>query len=283
MKYTLKLLFILIITFSCKKAEMAAEESPISTFDSPFPKNNKQLDRIFGETLHIKNYNDILILNIKSNKDNNLITTINGDTIFFGKVCKYRDLYYFNHKVDDSSYYISAFKIKGNLIYGLDFYPQFFAVDKKILKGNYSKNVKSINSDSSKIRLQTNKSDLKKLFTSIINESIPDTILNSKSNLNNLAESKITNDTEATEENGKSDIEFDVKVYPIPAVDFIYIDTNIKSTFQLINNNNKIVLQGKLSDLKNTLDISNQKSGLYFLIVKDIKNHQTRTLKIIIE
>ena len=110
---TTYIILILLAVVSCKQAEAPAEEAlPISTFDSSFPKNNKQLSRIFGDKLLIKNNNDTLVLKIVSNKNNNLITSENGDTIFFGKVCKYRDLYYLNHKVDDTTYYISAFKIK---------------------------------------------------------------------------------------------------------------------------------------------------------------------------
>ena len=165
MKATTYIILVLLILVSCKQAEAPAEEAlPISTFDSAFPKNNKQLNRIFGDKLLIKSNNDTLILKITSNKYNNLITEENGDTIFFGKVCKYRDFYYFNHKVDDTSYYISAFKIKGNLIYGLNRWTQYHAVDENILNGNYRKNVKSISSDTSSIRLHINKSELKKLI-----------------------------------------------------------------------------------------------------------------------
>ena len=144
MKATTYIILVILIIVSCKQAEAPAEEvMPISTFDSPFPKNNKQLSRIFGDKLLIKSYNDTLIYKIVSNKTSNLITNENGDTIFFGKVCKYRDYYYFNQKVDDTSYYISAFKIKGNLVYGLDRLSQYYAVDENIIKGNYRKNVRT--------------------------------------------------------------------------------------------------------------------------------------------
>jgi len=273
-------IILLILLFSCKKAEAPADESPISTFDSPFPKSNKQLERIFGETLLVKNYNDTLVFKIKSNKYSNLITNKEGDTVFFGKVCKYRDYYYFNHKVDDSSYYISAFKIKGNLIYGLDFGSQFFSVDENILKGIYSKKFVSINLDTTKIRLHTKKSELKKLFTIIMNNTVPDTLINPKFTINTIFKNELaTNQEEKDTEN----LEYDVKVYPNPAVDLINVEINKKSSFQLINSNSKIVLQGQLNDLKNTVNISNQKSGLYFLIVKDIEEHQSKTLKIIIK
>lgn len=279
MKLTKYLLLILIIIFSCKKAEAPAEEMPISTFDSPFPKNNKQLDRIFGETLLVKNYNDTLVLNIKSNKYTNLITSKEGDTLFYGKVCKYRDYYYFNHKVNDTSYYISAFKIKGDLIYGLDFGPQFFAVDKNILKGVYKKELVFINSDTSVIRLKTNKVELKKLFTIIMNNTVPDTLIQPKSTINTISKNELV--TEKDEDDSEN-LEYSVKAYPNPAVDYINVETNKKSSFQLFNSSNKLILEGQLNDVKNKIDISNQQSGLYFLIVKNIENNQSKTMKILI-
>lgn len=279
MKLTKYLLLILIIIFSCKKAEAPAEEMPISTFDSPFPKNNKQLDRIFGETLLVKNYNDTLVLNIKSNKYTNLITSKEGDTLFYGKVCKYRDYYYFNHKVNDTSYYISAFKIKGDLIYGLDFLPQYFAVDENILKGVYKKELVSINSDTSVIRLKTNKVELKKLFTIIMNNTVPDTLIQPKSTINTISKNELVTEKE---DNDTNNLEYSVKAYPNPAVDYINVETNKKSSFQLFNSSNKLILEGQLTDEKNKIDISNQQSGLYFLIVKNIENNQSKTIKILI-
>ncbi len=117
MKNVKYILFISIvaIAFSCKQAEAPAEELPlpVSTFDATFPKNNKQLSKIFGKMLLIKKNSDTLFLKIASTKNDNLITDAKtGDTIFYGKVCKFREFYYFNNKVNDTSYYISAFKIK---------------------------------------------------------------------------------------------------------------------------------------------------------------------------
>ncbi|GIZ08736.1 T9SS type A sorting domain-containing protein [Flavobacterium sp. UMI-01] len=280
MKLIKYLILILIVVISCKKAEVSPEELTKSTFDSPFPKNNKQLDRIFGETLLVKYYNDTLVLNIKSNKYTNLITNKIGDTVFYGKVCKYRDYYYFNHKKNDTSYCISAFKIKGNLIYGLDFGTQFFAVDENILKGIYKKELVSINSDTTVIRLKTNKVELKKLFTIIMNNTVPDTLLNPKFTLNNISKNELVTEKD---EDDPDNVEYSVKAYPIPAVDFINVETNKKSSFQLINSSNKLILEGQLNDVKNKIDISNQQSGLYFLIVKNIDNSQTKTLKILIK
>lgn len=276
-KFTL-IVSILAVAFSCKKAEAPVEESPISTFEAPFPKNNKQLSKIFGSLLLIKNNSDTIFLKITSTKNDNLITdSKTGDTIFFGKVCKFREFYYFNHKVNDTSYYISAFKIKGNLIYGLNRWVQYFDVDENIKKGNGKELVKSINSDTSTIRLKPNKRELKKLFVLIMSETLPDTILNSKTDLNEIAK------RESSLEKETDEVENKIKVYPNPATDFINVEISQKSSYQLIDVNGKIVLQGKLGELENRIEISGKQAGIYFLNIADLQKREKQTVKIIIK
>lgn len=269
---------ILVALISCKKADAPAEASPISTFDSPFPKNNKQLSRIFGSILLIRNNGDTLTLKITSTKTDNLITDgKSGDTIFFGKVCKYRDFYYFNHKVNDTSYYISAFQIKGNLIFGLNRWSQYFDVDENAINGNCKELVKSINADTSAVRLHPNKKELKKLFTTIMNRAIPDTILNSNTDLNAIAK------RESSLEKEQDEADNYLKVYPNPATDFITVELNRKSFFQLTDFNGKVSLQGKLNELTNKIDISNKHSGIYFLTISNLEKAEKQTVKIIIK
>jgi len=269
---------ILAVAFSCKKADAPVEETPISTFEPPFPKNNKQLSKIFGSLLLIKSHSDTIFLKITSTNNDNLITDgKTGDTIFFGKVCKFREFYYFNHKVNDTSYYISAFKIKDNLIYGLNPWVQYFEVDENIKKGNGKELVKSINSDTSTIRLKPNKRELKKLFALIMSETLPDTILNSKTDLNEIAKRQSSLEKETNE------VENKIKVYPNPATDFINVEISHKSAYQLININGKIVQQGKLEELENRIEISGKQAGIYFLNIVDLQKREKQTVKIIIK
>ena len=62
----LLIISIFTVVFSCKKAEAEATlVMPISTFDTSFPKNNKQLSKILGTSLLVKNGGDTLFLKIK--------------------------------------------------------------------------------------------------------------------------------------------------------------------------------------------------------------------------
>lgn len=278
-KFTL-IVSILVTVFSCKQAEVPAEEIPlpISTFDAPFPKNNKQLSRIFGKLLLVKNNNDTIFLKITSTKNDNLIIDgKSGDTIFYGKVCKFREFYYFSQKENDSSYYISAFKIKGNLIYGLNRWSQYYDIDENIIKGNGKELVKSINADTSAIRLKPNKRELKKLFGIIMSKVIPDTILNSKTDLTEIAKRESTFEKEADEIANK------IKVYPNPATDFINVQVSQESIYQLIDFNGKIVQQGKLLELENRIDVSSKQAGVYFLNITDLQKNEKQSVKIIVQ
>ncbi|RZL44130.1 MAG: T9SS type A sorting domain-containing protein [Pedobacter sp.] len=284
MKIRTIILAFLVTLSSCKEIKTETTEEvipPISTFDSAFPKNNKMLSHILGNELTIKSGNDTLKLKIISNKTYNLIVDIKtGDTLFFGSVCKYRDLYYLNEKVSDSSYYISAFKIDGKLVFGLtNRVLQHYDVDDKITAGNNKKLVRYINSDTTVIRLRSDKKELKNLFTAIMDDVVPDTILNyDKSNI-------VTEESGTSEEFEKKNIENTLIVYPNPATEFINLEFTHKrkALFQLADINGKIVLQGKLDDLVNKIDISNQKPGIYFLTENEIGKSDKATAKIIIK
>lgn len=230
----------------------------------------------------VKSSGDTLTLKITSTKNDNLIiNNKTGDTIFFGSVCKYRDLYYFNEKLNDSSYYISAVKIKGNLLYGLkNSWLQFYAVDDEIIKGNNKKLIKYINHDTTVIRLHPDKRELRNLFTSIINNVAPDTILNFDNSNFNVAD-KIESLTE-TEQDENGNV---LKVYPNPATDFITIELKYKSksTFQLADFNGKIVMQGQLNDLVNKIDIGTHPTGIYLLTVNDLGKNERETIKIAVK
>jgi hypothetical protein len=159
-------LIILTISFALISCDGKEQIKPISTFDSPFPKRNIDLKKILGDQLTIRNEWDTLILNITSSKKNNLIiNSITGDTIFFGTVSKFRGLYYFTQQLNDSSYWIHAVKISDNLIYGFnEAWTQTLLIDQAIKNGTNKKLVKYINSDSTFIRLYSNIRRAKKII-----------------------------------------------------------------------------------------------------------------------
>ena len=250
------------------------------TFDSQFPKRNKSLANILGDKLTIKSGEDTLIYKITSSKNNNLIiNSKTRDTVFFGTVSKFRGLYYFNEQLNDSSYWIYAVKISDNLIYGLNTAgTQREYVYQAIKNGKNRKLIKYINSDTSVIRLHPEKRELKKLFSSIISNFLPDTILNYQETY-----PKIQDATSTLTVIDPEDFNYISKAYPNPTKDILNLELQqkSKSTFQLTDLSGKIVLQGQLNELINKIDISKQPAGVYALTIVNTAEDQKETIKII--
>ena len=276
---TLLNIIILTIIFALTSCGGNLNE-PNITFDSQFPKRNKNLANILGDELKIKSGEDTLIYKITSSKNNNLIiNSKTRDTVFFGTVSKFRGLYYFNEQLNDSSYWIYAVKISDNLIYGLNTAgAQLYYVDQAIKNGNNRKLIKYINSDTSVIRLHPYKRELKKLFSSIISNFLPDTILNYQETY-----SKIQDATSTLTVIDPEDFNYISKAYPNPTKDILNIELQqkSKSTFQLTNLSGKIVLQGQLNEIINKIDISKQQIGVYALTIVNTAEEEKETIKII--
>jgi hypothetical protein len=274
------IILILAMLSSCKEIKTEITEEVIvirNTFDSPFPKNNKKLSGILGDVLLLKRGDDTLTLKITSTKENNLVLTDVGDTLFFGTVCKYRERYYFTEIVNDTAYRIGAFKIEGNLVYGLtDQWLQHYEIDEIIMKGGHKLLVKYINRDTTVIRLHPDKKEMRKMFTAIFTKVVPDTILSPRQDI------KIPDDAETIAESDEKDTGF--KVYPNPATDFINIaqKTKSRSSFQLADMNGRTILKGQLNELVNRISLGSQRPGIYLLTVIDEKNGR-ETEKIIIK
>ena len=276
---TLLNIIILTIIFALTSCGGNLNE-PNITFDSQFPKRNKNLANILGDELKIKSGEDTLIYKITSSKNNNLIiNSKTRDTVFFGTVSKFRGLYYFNEQLNDSSYWIYAVKISDNLIYGLNTAgAQLYYVDQAIKNGNNRKLIKYINSDTSVIRLHPYKRELKKLFSSIISNFLPDTILNYQETY-----SKIQDATSTLTVIDPEDFNYISKAYPNPTKDILNIELQqkSKSTFQLTDLSGKIVLQGQLNEIINKIDISKQQIGVYALTIVNTAEEEKETIKII--
>ncbi|CAN5459769.1 hypothetical protein BH10BAC1_BH10BAC1_11390 [soil metagenome] len=250
-----------------------------TTFDAPFPKRNRDLSNILGNEFSIKSGNDTLNFKIISNKNSNLIiNSQTDDTLFYGKVSKFRGLYYFNYKHNDTSYSIHAVKITDSLIYGLTWsWTQNIQTGEEIRKGNYPNLVKYINADTSIIRLHTNKYEMKKMFSTFITQYDPDTILFFK-------DGKLQETSRLVKENNSfEEMDYVSKVYPNPTKNIINIDLKQKenTTFQLTDTRGKLINEGHLNELQNKIDLTQQPSGIYILRVTNIADKESESVKII--
>ena len=259
------------------------------SYDSSFPKQNKDLTKILGNSLTIKHDSDTIRLLISSAKGFNLIVdSKTGDTLFFGKVCRYRGFYFFNIKNNDTNYSIYPVMIKDNLIYGLiDPYQQMNDFATEIFKrGEKQKMVRYFNevvsSDKSltlrKYRLHPDKKELKRIYAPIMDSIVPDTIINYQE-----ISSVLTSSTSLISQMEPEDFEQISKVYPNPAKDAVNIELRNREilNFQMYNSEGMLIKQGRFSEIINKLDLTGIEAGVYSItLVKPVTNEK-ETVKII--
>ena len=253
---------------------------PKSFYDSPFPKANKNLTNIIGDHLTVKRNGDTIQLKIYSDENNNtILNEKSGDTLFNGTVCKFRGLYYFSQKFNDTTYWINAVKIKDNLIFGLGSgLWQMLQLDDEIKNGKSEKLVSYINSDKSVIRLHPDKREMKYFYNAIILNEIPDTIIT----FDNHFASTIDTSNIATKVDPEENVILS-RVYPNPTTDIINIELQQKRnvSFLLTDINGKTIQQGQFSKTSNQLDIKNQATGIYILTLLNSTDNQKENIKII--
>jgi hypothetical protein len=246
------------------------------TFDAPFPKRNRNLQRLLGDTIEINGPCYPLTLQILSTRKSNMIINLtDNDTIFKGTVCKYRDLYYLNEKVNDTCYHIFALQITEDSIYGFLNYLQCTEIDNVIEHNQYSKLVKYRNTNS--IRLHPDKRALRKLYSSFLHQTPAFAIIKKdKYDITTEVQEAIITPIET------DDYELIAKVYPNPVTDVLNIElqqgvTNV--TYFLLNLQGKIILQGQLQGSNSQIDVATLSFGLYNLTVGS--GQEAETIKII--
>lgn len=67
----------------------------------------------------------------------------------------------------------------------------------------------------------------------------------------------------------KENKQLNVSVYPNPANNILYVNSDNEGTYQIFNILGDNISNGKLSDNLNTIDVSNLKSGVYFINVSN--------------
>jgi hypothetical protein len=273
----LLLLIAIMLIIACKSG--APQYDIRSTFDGPFPKRNINLSNVLGDELLLKKGKDTARLLITSTKTNNLITdSKTGDTLFLGTVCRFRGLYYFNFQLNDTSWWLYAVKTQGNLIYGLNtMWEQMSMVDYAITSGRFPKIVKyPYDYD---IRLHSDKKELKKLYTYIVDSSLSaDTILYEKEQVYSFIDTSMAELSFDPEE-----MELVTKVFPNPTSGYVTIQTNKndKLQYQLINMEGKPVVNGISNDREIKLDLRKFPDGLYLIELYNPKSKEKEILKIL--
>jgi len=297
MNTTYKTIFILLIYSLLASCSDTGEFLGIkSSFDSPFPKRNKNLTYALGDEFSIKRGKDTIDFKVtfrKSDRQNFIIEQPNQDTIFAGTVCKYRGLYYLNIQLNDTTYWIYAIEITDQVIKGLQTgWFQMLGWDDEFEfwlsppgQEEFNKRpaiIKYANPEKQIIRLTPDKKEMKKFYSTLIDSLPADTLVNWTVPITNVEIEKEITDIQET---STDQFEIISKLYPNPANDYCNLELyeTEKYQFGIFDINGRLVNSGVLVDKLNKIDLSDLSSGSYFMRVYPADRADTETIKLIIE
>lgn len=288
MKKGLLFISILSILFGCGNENPQNELSVFkikSSFDQPFPKRKKNITQVLGNSFSIKQDNDTInykVLFNNTTKQNFIIEEEFNDTIFSGTICKYRGLYYFNEEINDTTFWISALKIKNGTIKGLQTsWVQMYAWDKEFefYPTNFIQKpltLKYIDTTNNIIRLTPIKKEMRLFYEKIIDSLSTDTLINWEDPITDemfKKDSSIINNS------------ISHKIYPNPAKNNFTIELKNSDyySYSMFDENGYIGSSGKLTQQLNTINISNLKSGTYFIKIYNSEKEISETQKLIVK
>jgi len=283
-RYTLKMnifIILLLVTFeiSCKRQNKIQQ---IYFYDS-FPKWAKNLAYKLGNEFSIYDGKDtvtFLLSYRKKDKVNIILFKNTLDTIFMGKVSKYRGLYYFNHKLGENKYLISAIKIKDNYITGLLTEPkQMELITNEITKTPYKKYFQFRDTINKICLVTPDKLLLRNLYSKIIKglPSYPLVNKNRKPIPDNLQQPESLNS-----ENEQDLID---AIYPNPVTDYCNIIFEEKGKYEIliINSKGDSILHETTATDQIKIDLRDKQAGIYTIKIYSPETQETETKKITLE
>lgn len=264
----LGIIFLVTSSFSsCGDIEsISIQVAPPIEFTSLLKKRTVNLSNKIGESLSIKQNRDTITYFFKYNKKqkNNTILDQYNDTIHFGTVTKYQNIYLLNEVLDNGNFKLSAFELTDSTIIGLgDNYSFDWALWNEINTGFY--NDMQLDSANSLVLTMTKKL-AKSLFTNTL-DSLPvkylvqNTILKKEDTQTDSINVKITEKSSITTTEPSI-------IYPNPVIDKLILKTNISlinQAFKIIDLNGKIVISDVIKKINTEIDCTNMLRGNYIL------------------
>lgn len=272
LKYSSCLLLLCLLN-SCGEGISIEAFLPKSTFDEPFPKRNRDLSNVLGSDLKLWNGYDTLDLKLSSTKTHNLvIDKSTGDTLLYGPVSKYRGLYFCSYQYTDTSYWITAIMIQGNLVYGLSSpLGQMYLVDSLVEKGQCTAMLKYMNSKH--YRLHPDKKEMRKIYAQILKRVIPDTIIDEDPEdhpkLDEIVSPELFDPKQTIAAIDPEDFVYFSKAFPNPTKDNVTIELQKKGkvSYTLSSMSGQVVRSGEFTDVRNTLNLAGIPGGVYYLAI----------------
>lgn len=247
-------ILVVLLLFSCEGGSYKRD-----TVQFGEPLNTRWLDfsQVIGDSTLIYNDEDTTVIQVfysENNKQN--VVVGDGDTIFEGRVNKYKGLYLFNRYLNNEKVIIHAVKVEDDLITGLDSeFWQSILLEKYTLEEPFNRNIADTTGGITTI--EPIKRDLKNIFN-IILDSLPSyqyAPLQKEDTEGSMSEQESVTEAKPLE------------VYPNPFTNKIIVNNHESSSvhFVLINDNMETVLSGILSNGGNVLNVGGLSKGVYFL------------------
>lgn len=303
---------MLIIGFytNCKNSDFLIDFCPKSYFTETFPKRPIDLSKRLGDSVLVEiatptepiadTLNDSLVIKQvyqidtvhlgiiydNKNKHTTLIDLIDGDTIFFGYVSKYRELFYLTEKKTDSTYWIGALNIDFDSIQGLGMIREQMCDLEDFAKQNSQSNIiQKADTSTGTFVFYADKKLIREIYPNLTKNYPKLKIITDHFDYISNDWKKI--ESKLSVEKGFKFVQDEIveSVFPNPANEFIEIDFNKLDNYivQLINSSVRIVTTKKIKDMNLTIPVSDFDTGFYILKIYSPNDNLMETHRIIIK
>lgn len=288
--------FLSLLLPSCLLALAGCSEKtdvePIRAhYTSEFPDKEINLAKKLDDriTLLSESKKDTLQLSILYNKvlkKTTIIDDTTKDTLFYGKVYKHRGLHYFCSKAKDSVYWISAVKIKRDMIQGLGTeYWQMYSIDELLDSNKNAALHQLVDKNKPGYAITPDKKIVSAFYESII-DSMP-VLYRLQTSEEKIAkkpekEDEIISNTETSDTLALPIIH---RYYPNPVKDVLHLETNVESEYELMLTDVKgdVILKESFSGFRKSLKLQNILPEIYLLQINSNELERRETVKILVQ
>lgn len=302
-KFLFLLSFVILVHISCKN-----QNKDLTTFTGPFPKRAINFTNVAGDSIAFEQIRylipegkqidienivfdsiiDTLVYKIffEPKTRYNLVINQCGDTIYYGLISRYRGLFFCSTKVNDTTWHIGAFKMRGGYFEGftdIRFQPWF--VHQYINNHRDNKMIVVADTTTPAFRLKPNKKELLPIFKFYMTNAVKNKIVDNNSNpeIENLLEKPSKADLikgyQITEDSLIDDF------YPNPAIDFVCIKffTPGDYTAHFIHSSGKKMKNIALHSITEKILVSDLDPGLYVVKIYSETSRCFETKKLIVK
>jgi hypothetical protein len=282
------LILISGIAFSIFGCNPANVPQPDIAFQTPFPKRSINLELLFGNEITLANANDTQILKLSFNRETreNTISRANkGDTIFHGRVSRFRKLLYFSEYIADSAYTIYAVKLQGDQVQGLGTgHEQMNALLPLVGVDPYFQLVKYSETNENKkvYRLAYDRLKMEKFYKGVV-DSLPVWKILKQNNV--TVEPRDTSIASSPEIVARQTGGMITNVFPNPATEQFTIEFSEEGSFrvELYNTSGQQLKNINLQGRSGVCELNDVKPGIYIVKVTELESKERASFRLMVK